>query len=258
NVEAGELLLAGGTVQVNGGQATVTLPGYRYTPTPATDNSYRVAVTAADVKDNHSNRELTTVVVQAPQVQVTESSITGVIINRRTFAASAGLPNIGFKGAHFQLLIDDTVPAADDWAFSSDASWASVNNTGEVSLGDGGIMRATIKVIRKSDGLTLTYSFGIYSWLVNNGSTPMPFEQARGYCRSISSYYWLPVDGDLQRLVDQWGDMSKYPTWFGGAYWSSTANDTQAVVVILKNGKTELISKSMHVGVVCVRQGASL
>lgn len=76
DVDAGALVLAGGNVQVNGGQVTATLPTYRYTPTPGIDNSYRVAVTASDVRGNTSNRELTTVVVQAPQVDPASSAVT--------------------------------------------------------------------------------------------------------------------------------------------------------------------------------------
>ncbi|HHL2712501.1 TPA: inverse autotransporter beta domain-containing protein, partial [Yersinia enterocolitica] len=76
DVDAGALVLAGGNIQVNGGQVTATLPTYQYTSTPETDNSYRVAVTASDVNGNHSNRELTTVVVQAPKVDPASSAAT--------------------------------------------------------------------------------------------------------------------------------------------------------------------------------------
>ncbi|MEH4015353.1 inverse autotransporter beta domain-containing protein [Escherichia fergusonii] len=75
-VEAGTLTAAGGTVRTEGSQVTVTLPAYRYTTTAETDNSYRVAVTAEDVKGNRSARAESMVVVEAPEVDPSRSLLT--------------------------------------------------------------------------------------------------------------------------------------------------------------------------------------
>lgn len=75
-VEAGTLTVAGGTVRTEGSQVTVTLPAYRYTTTAETDNSYRVAVTAEDVKGNRSARAESMVVVEAPEVDPSRSLLT--------------------------------------------------------------------------------------------------------------------------------------------------------------------------------------
>ncbi|MBW6055155.1 hypothetical protein HTZ85_22370 [Escherichia coli] len=42
----------------------VTLPAYRFTSTPETDNTWPIEVTAEDVKGNFSNREQSMVVVR--------------------------------------------------------------------------------------------------------------------------------------------------------------------------------------------------
>ncbi|WP_315970345.1 inverse autotransporter beta domain-containing protein [Escherichia fergusonii] len=74
--EAAELQSAGGVVNTEANQVTVTLPEYRYTATPQTDNVYRVAVTAEDEKGNRSNREEASVVVLAPQLSAQHSQVT--------------------------------------------------------------------------------------------------------------------------------------------------------------------------------------
>jgi len=77
-VEAESLVAAGGSVRTTGQQVLVTLPAYRYTATAtdaaqpedsvASQNTYRVAVTAEDTKGNRSERGQTTVVVSASPV----------------------------------------------------------------------------------------------------------------------------------------------------------------------------------------------
>ena len=67
NVEATALEAAGGKESVTTGKdILVTLPAYRFTSTPETDNTRPIEVTAEDVKGNLSNREQSMVVVQAP------------------------------------------------------------------------------------------------------------------------------------------------------------------------------------------------
>lgn len=75
-VEAGPLTAAGGSFRPEGSQVAVTLPAYRYTASPETDNSYQVAVTAEDVKGNRSARVGTTVVVQKPVANLAFSTVT--------------------------------------------------------------------------------------------------------------------------------------------------------------------------------------
>ncbi len=57
NVEATALEAAGGKVVTTGKDILVTLPAYRFTSTPETDNTWPIEVTAEDVKGNLSNRE---------------------------------------------------------------------------------------------------------------------------------------------------------------------------------------------------------
>lgn len=75
NVEATALEAAGGKVVTTGKDILVTLPGYRFTSTPETDNTWPIEVTAEDVKGNFSNREQSMVVVQAPTLSQKDSSV---------------------------------------------------------------------------------------------------------------------------------------------------------------------------------------
>ncbi|EHX5989978.1 inverse autotransporter adhesin YeeJ [Escherichia coli] len=75
NVEATALEAAGGKVVTTGKDILVTLPAYRFTSTPETDNAWPIEVTAEDVKGNLSNREQSMVVVQAPTLSQKDSSV---------------------------------------------------------------------------------------------------------------------------------------------------------------------------------------
>ncbi len=75
NVEATALEAAGGKVVTTGKDILVTLPAYRFTSTPETDNTRPIEVTAEDVKGNLSNREQSMVVVQAPTLSQKDSSV---------------------------------------------------------------------------------------------------------------------------------------------------------------------------------------
>ncbi len=66
DIEAASLQSAGGKVAVSGKDIQVTIPPYRFTAMPETDNTYPIAVTAEDSKGNFSRREESMVVVENP------------------------------------------------------------------------------------------------------------------------------------------------------------------------------------------------
>ncbi|MEE6961885.1 inverse autotransporter IatD [Escherichia coli O81:H27] len=84
NIEAAALEAAGGKVSTSGKDITVTLPGYRFTSTPETDNTWSIDVTAEDVKGNMSRHEQSMVVIQAPTLSQKDSLLS---VNPLTVAA---------------------------------------------------------------------------------------------------------------------------------------------------------------------------
>ncbi|EFG3275657.1 TPA: hypothetical protein JQR05_003166 [Shigella flexneri] len=84
NIEAAALKAAGGKVSTSGKDITVTLPGYRFTNTPETDNTWSIDVTAEDVKGNLSRHEQSMVVIQAPTLSQKDSLLS---VNPLTVAA---------------------------------------------------------------------------------------------------------------------------------------------------------------------------
>ncbi|WP_407860611.1 inverse autotransporter IatD [Escherichia coli] len=84
NIEAAALEAAGGKVSTSGKDITVTLPGYRFTNTPETDNTWSIDVTAEDVKGNLSRHEQSVVVIQAPTLSQKDSLLS---VNPLTVAA---------------------------------------------------------------------------------------------------------------------------------------------------------------------------
>ncbi|MCF2156973.1 inverse autotransporter adhesin YeeJ [Escherichia coli] len=142
NVEATALEAAGGKVVTTGKDILVTLPGYRFTSTPETDNTWPIEVTAEDVKGNLSNREQSMVVVQAPTLSQKDSSIS---LSTQTLSAdshstatltfiahdAAGNPVIGLVLSTRHEGVQDITLS--DWKDNGDGSYTQVLTTGALS-----------------------------------------------------------------------------------------------------------------------------
>ncbi|HCT6971310.1 TPA: inverse autotransporter beta domain-containing protein [Escherichia coli] len=97
NIEAAALEAAGGKVSTSGKDITVTLPGYRFTNPPETDNTWSIDVTAEDVKGNLSRHEQSMVVIQAPTLSQKDSLLS---VNPLTVAADKKSTTILIVTAH--------------------------------------------------------------------------------------------------------------------------------------------------------------
>ncbi|ENF4865328.1 inverse autotransporter adhesin EaeX/Air, partial [Escherichia coli] len=75
DIESASLQSAGGKVAVSGKDIQVTIPPYRFTAMPETDNTYPIAVTAEDSKGNFSRREESMVVVEKPTLSLADSTL---------------------------------------------------------------------------------------------------------------------------------------------------------------------------------------
>ncbi|HAX6866743.1 TPA: inverse autotransporter adhesin-like protein YeeJ [Escherichia coli] len=142
NVEATALEAAGGKVVTTGKDILVTLPAYRFTSTPETDNTWPIEVTAEDVKGNLSNREQSMVVVQAPTLSQKDSSVS---LSTQTLNAdshstatltfiahdAAGNPVIGLVLSTRHEGVQDITLS--DWKDNGDGSYTQVLTTGTMS-----------------------------------------------------------------------------------------------------------------------------
>ncbi|HAW2611724.1 TPA: inverse autotransporter adhesin-like protein YeeJ [Escherichia coli] len=142
NVEATALEAAGGKVVTTGKDILVTLPPYRFTSTPETDNTWPIEVTAEDVKGNFSNREQSMVVVQAPTLSQKDSSVSlstqtlstdSHSTATLTFIAhdAAGNPVIGLVLSTRHEGVQDITLS--DWKDNGDGSYTQILTTGSMS-----------------------------------------------------------------------------------------------------------------------------
>ncbi|WP_334625267.1 inverse autotransporter adhesin YeeJ [Escherichia coli] len=142
NVEATALEAAGGKVVTTGKDILVTLPAYRFTSTPETDNTWPIEVTAEDVKGNFSNREQSMVVVQAPTLSQKDSSVSLSTQTLNTDSHStatltfiahdaAGNPVIGLVLSTRHEGVQDITLS--DWKDNGDGSYTQVLTTGALS-----------------------------------------------------------------------------------------------------------------------------
>ncbi|EQB2230290.1 TPA: Ig-like domain-containing protein [Escherichia coli] len=142
NVEATALEAAGGKVVTTGKDILVTLPAYRFTSTPETDNTWPIEVTAEDVNGNFSNREQSMVVVQAPTLSQKDSSVS---LSTQTLSAdshstatltfiahdAAGNPVIGLVLSTRHEGVQDITLS--DWKDNGDGSYTQILTTGAMS-----------------------------------------------------------------------------------------------------------------------------
>lgn len=142
NVEATALEAAGGKVVTTGKDILVTLPAYRFTSTPETDNTWPIEVTAEDVKGNLSNREQSMVVVQAPTLSQKDSSVS---LSTQTLNAdshstatltfiahdAAGNPVVGLVLSTRHEGVQDITLS--DWKDNGDGSHTQILTTGAMS-----------------------------------------------------------------------------------------------------------------------------
>ena len=142
NVEATALEAAGGKVVTTGKDILVTLPAYRFTSTPETDNTWPIEVTAEDVKGNFSNREQSMVVVQAPTLSQKDSSVS---LSTQTLNAdshstatltfiahdAAGNPVVGLVLSTRHEGVQDITLS--DWKDNGDGSYTQILTTGAMS-----------------------------------------------------------------------------------------------------------------------------
>lgn len=142
NVEATALEAAGGKVVTTGKDILVTLPAYRFTSTPETDNTWPIEVTAEDVKGNLSNREQSMVVVQAPTLSQKDSSVS---LSTQTLNAdshstatltfiahdAAGNPVVGLVLSTRHEGVQDITLS--DWKDNGDGSYTQLLTTGAMS-----------------------------------------------------------------------------------------------------------------------------
>lgn len=142
NVEATALEAAGGKVVTTGKDILVTLPAYRFTSTPETDNTWPIEVTAEDVKGNLSNREQSMVVIQAPTLSQKDSSVS---LSTQTLSAdshstatltfiahdAAGNPVIGLVLSTRHEGVQDITLS--EWKDNGDGSYTQILTTGAMS-----------------------------------------------------------------------------------------------------------------------------
>lgn len=142
NVEATALEAAGGKVVTTGKDILVTLPAYRFTSTPETDNTWPIEVTAEDVKGNLSNREQSMVVVQAPTLSQKDSSVS---LSTQTLNAdshstatltfiahdAAGNPVVGLVLSMRHEGVQDITLS--EWKDNGDGSYTQILTTGAMS-----------------------------------------------------------------------------------------------------------------------------
>ncbi|HEA5254154.1 TPA: inverse autotransporter adhesin YeeJ [Escherichia coli] len=181
--------------------------------------------------------------------------MSGTVSVNGTDLPTTTFPSQGFTGAYYQLNNDNFAPGktADDYEFSSSASWVDVDATGKVTFKNVGSNSERITATPKSGGPSYVYEIRVKSWWVNAGEAFMIYSLAENFCSSNG--YTLPRANYLNHcssrgigsLYSEWGDMGHYTTDAGfqsNMYWSSSpANSSEQYVVSLATGDQSVFEK---------------
>ncbi|HCP0517817.1 TPA: Ig-like domain-containing protein [Escherichia coli] len=142
DIEAASLQSAGGKVAVSGKDIQVTIPPYRFTVMPETDNTYPITVIAEDSKGNFSRCEESMVVVEKPTLSLADSTLSvdlqilladGKSISTLTYTArdSSGKPIPGMTlKTHAKGLQDF---ALSEWKDNGNGTYTQLVTSGKTS-----------------------------------------------------------------------------------------------------------------------------
>ncbi|HEI3327143.1 TPA: Ig-like domain-containing protein [Escherichia coli] len=142
DIEAASLQSAGGKVAVSGKDIQVTIPPYRFTAMPETDNTYPIAVTAEDSKGNFSRREESMVVVEKPTLSLADSTLSvdlqilladGISTSTLTYTArdSSGKPIPGMTLKTQAKGLQDF--ALSEWKDNGNGTYTQIVTAGKTS-----------------------------------------------------------------------------------------------------------------------------
>ena len=172
-------------------------------------------------------------------------SFEDISVNGFTFAVDAGFPTTGFPGAEFTL---NTPSAPSDYTWSSDVTWVSVDNGGNVSFTSEGhsapitkLTPVTITAIPISGGTPLVYTFSLRTWFFVNTRSKNPYNgpglSVLDWCQSHDplnpTWYRVPRETDLSlganvrqvgALYAEWGAADYFIVndyYLGSRYWTS-------------------------------------
>ncbi|KAF0951950.1 inverse autotransporter beta domain-containing protein [Escherichia albertii] len=141
-IDAAILQSAGGEVAVSGKDIQVTIPPYRFTATPETDNAFPIAVTAEDTKGNYSRREESMVVVARPQLSLTSSMLTvdpqTLLVDEKSMAtltySARDANNHPIPGMTLKTVIKGGQDVAlSEWKDNGDGTYTQVITAGKTS-----------------------------------------------------------------------------------------------------------------------------
>ncbi|EMV8138535.1 Ig-like domain-containing protein [Escherichia coli] len=195
--------------------------------------------------------------------------MTGTVSVNGANLPAASFPSQGFTGAYYQLNNDNFAPGktAADYAFSSSASWVSVDATGKVTFkNDGDSNTVIITATPRSGGAIYQTQVRVKGWWKDNNNIILPLSRAENYCNNeIGNGYAIPgvnllSSGENRReigsLFGEWGDMGHYmdADFYSKIYWSSnTAGGGRQYIVSLENGAHGSVQTSEYFHVACYK-----
>ncbi|HEG1787614.1 TPA: Ig-like domain-containing protein [Escherichia coli] len=196
--------------------------------------------------------------------------MTGTVSVNGANLPAASFPSQGFTGAYYQLNNDNFAPGktAADYAFSSTASWVSVDATGKVTFkNDGDSNTVEITATPRSGGAIYQTQVRVKGWWKDNNNIILPLSRAENYCNNeIGNGYAIPgvnllSSGENRReigsLFGEWGDMGHYmdADFYSEIYWSSnTAGGGRQYIVSLENGAHGSVQTSEYFHVACYKK----
>lgn len=172
-------------------------------------------------------------------------TLSSISVNGSNYTTAIQFPTTGFTGAKFQLRMNGTDNWNDDYIWSSNQSWATVDGVGNVIFGGTAPTTNNSVVITATPkggvAPAQTWSFTLKHWFTNAGQGYGNRSNAFTYCSNAGLS--VPSQSLGIKLFDEWKNLMNYPNagWTmnipvigGGAdYWLS---DSSILSIYLDSG----------------------
>ncbi|EJD6040633.1 Ig-like domain-containing protein, partial [Morganella morganii] len=186
------------------------------------------------------------------------------------FAPDVGFPTTGFVNAQFNIRLDNA--NENDYNWTSNADWVSVDNTGKVKFTSEPNNQGAVTITatpKTGSGMSRTYTFTIKEWYSLPTATKYDWLGADTYCNSSGNGYMLPsvaqftnattlnIAGQPRKVGHLWSEWGDLPSrsGLGSVYlWTSDFNISSHFYVYSATGAFYTFNKDQSpISVMCVR-----
>ncbi|MEY0429894.1 invasin domain 3-containing protein [Providencia rettgeri] len=229
-------------------------PGIYVTEYRNTGDSEIVNITLENSSINYTGREQSVQIVNYGKVSISQKKWDP---RTPTTVEVANFPSTGFDGVSFYVIPSVGIP--DDYNWTVDQNWLSVNRSGEVSMNKQPENSSQTKVTitgkaRANNIKDMVYTFTLKSWYIQKGrGTPQDM------VNNCQPPYSLLTEKRLQPLIKEWRVLTVHNLTVNSSYWVYDSK-SRFISYFINHEKNEPtsdyypIDTTAHGSIICVQE----